>query len=366
MKVLLADDQASEGWEDILSKILPVNENDISVEETVKSAIDRVENEVFDLIFLDLRFGEKDHNESDVEKLGGFKILEAAKSNFNSKNFPTPITLFTATNKIWNVDFMVQNGVDDYYIKEHPDQAGDLEYSRKNYQRLKASIPNLISLNNNRKRIWNKIQKISNGKYVTNSNIRKRIDQKLKIGYGIIFMNNSELNKRELLYNSEVLAFVVYWSILEELSKFCFKDHWDRELGGMKDGKPWILKNNEPFIEPIIQDGTSKLKVSLKWNASKKYYSVDLQEVTANDRYFGLPALREQIWAVLLLEKGWSSDEVKSRFEPLRLYRNKIDFIHSSTSAIFNEQLTQKAEDKESDYLKVIKMLDLLEKMVSE
>lgn len=372
MKVLLIDDSASEGWEEILAKILFINRTNISSEDTVSGGVKRVENEIFDLIFLDLRFGEVDHAHHKVEDFGGYKILKAAKSEFAALNFPTPVVLFTATNKIWNIDFMVQNGVDDYYIKEHPDFSYDLEFTRKNYQRLISFKTELLDLNSKRRLVWNRIQSITENSKIQNENIQQRIEEKLKIGYGILFRNTSELEKEVLLFNSEVIAFIVFWSILEEFVKDCFKDHWDRDGTGMQGVKPWELKNGAVYLENNIYESKNgkrgNLKVAIKWNYDKEYYEKETLSLTADDpkvnNYTGTVNLREQIWATLLLYKNWHSEEIKKRFKPLREYRNKIDFIHSSTRSIFEKTLESNQNNSDA-FKKVLRMLEFLEDIIT-
>lgn len=375
MNILLVDDRAKKGWKEIIQEVLTLDDSEIQVEETIQKAIDRLNNETFDLLFLDLRFGEEDHKNHELEEFGGYKILRSIKSDFDSQNFATPVILFTATNKIWNIDFMLNEGVDNYYIKEHPTYSYDLSFSRQNYERLKNCFPDLIGIGNRRRQVWEKIQKILNDGKFNNDQIRKRVEEKLKIGYGILFRDISKLEKRELLFNQEVVAFIVFWSILEEVCKDSFEDKWDKSEGGtgMKYNEGWVLQNGKPFIEYFTsQNDRGRFKVHISWSHEKQAYEATEKTFMPDDEsadnygisHFKPPiSLREQVWAILLIYKEWNPQEVKNEFKYLREYRNKIDFIHSSNYAIFNESLESHQDDPDA-FKKTFQMLNFLEKIL--
>jgi CheY-like chemotaxis protein len=373
MNILLVDDRAKQGWQEIIQEVLSLADSQIQVEETVQKAIERLSNESFDLIFLDLRFGEEDHNNHRVKDFGGYKILKSIKSSFGSLNFPTPVVLFTATNKMWNIDFLLNEGVDNYYIKEHPNHSYDVSFSRQNYKQLKNCFPELIEIGKKRRKVWKKIQSILNKGKFHNDNIKLRIEQKLKIGYGILFRDVSEYEERELLFNQEVIAFIVFWSILEEICKDSFKNNWDKSSDGrgMKKNKNWIFRNDKIFIENNIYSTSrgkdSNFKVGMVWNKRRGLYEKKERVYEPKDkkirRFKDFISLRDQIWAVLLLYKDWDPRKIKAAFPPLRKYRNKIDFIHSSNNAIFNENLRDHQDDPDA-FKKVFQMLGFSERIL--
>lgn len=364
INVLLIDDLADQGWKEILHTILDSKSTHLQVETTVSDAIKTLSSNTFDLIFLDLRFGEQDHFHSDITKFGGYKILMHMKSSFNSPNFATPIILLTATNKIWNVEAMLQHGADSYYIKEHPEIAFDLEFSRKNYLNLKESIPRLLDLNKRRRSIWNQIQRIISADTIEHPNIKSRIEEKLKIGYGMLFTTQSTLEKRVLLYHSELVAFIVFWSILEDYVKDCFKDSWDRSTDLMKENR-WTLKDGTEFIEPIISINKIKqFRVGITWNHSRKHYEVKESVKDEDDNWFQHPTLRIQMWGILLLGKKWKPEQIKKTFRPLREYRNKADFIHNSVRSVFTEPVVSSSEEQKETFKKVEQLLSFLEELI--
>lgn len=375
MKVLLIDDQAQKGWKQILENTLFEN-NSIDFSEDIHSAKTKLENNIYDLIFLDLRLDENDHNQIDIKQFNGFKIIkEIIRKDFNSINFPTPIMIFSATNKIWNIDTMIYYGADNYYIKEHPDYSFDTQYSKENFTRLKINVSELIKIGIKRREVWFKIQNINEKlDKIDNLNIRSRIDEKLRIGYGLLFRNTTAVENENLIFNNQIISFIAFWSILEEIIKDSFIDTWIKTGTdeGKMNGNKWILKNRSVFIEDLrtynLGNNEGCIEVGIKYNKINKYYEAIKNIVDTNHPdisfYTGKISLSLQVYAVLLLEKKWTSSRAKSKFNNLNDYRNKIDFIHSSLNSIFNEKLSGKDEDMEG-YNKCLEMLNFLEEIIN-
>ncbi len=114
MKILLIDDLADKGWKQVLEKA--VTKTPIEAATNIQEAKEKLK-EKYDLIFLDMRLNETDHTNHKVEEYGGFKLLQEIRGDFRNVNFPTPIILITASNKIWNIDKFKEYGVDFYYTK---------------------------------------------------------------------------------------------------------------------------------------------------------------------------------------------------------------------------------------------------------
>lgn len=375
MKILLIDDQAQKGWKQILEIVLFEN-NPIDFAEDYNLARNKLENNFYDLIFLDLRLDEKDHNLNDIRQFNGFKIInEIIRKEFGSINFPTPVIVFSATNKIWNIDTMILYGADNYYIKEHPDYSFDPQYSIENFKRLKLTVSELIKLGIKRRQVWLKIKNVLiKLDKIENLNIKSRIEEKLKIGYGLLFRKTTKVEDENLIFNNQIISFIAFWSILEEIVKDSFIDNWVKtgnDEGKMKDDK-WILKNRNVFIEDLTTFNQGKnegyVEVGIKYNPATGYYEVGKNKIELNNPeikyYRGKINLSLQVYAVLLLEKKWTPDRCKKTFNNLNDYRNKIDFIHSSVSSIFNEKLSNKDMETEG-YTKCIEMLNFLEEILN-
>jgi CheY-like chemotaxis protein len=378
-KVLLIDDEANNGWKEVIEEVLFSGEY-IDVAEDIASAKEQLNSTKYDLIILDLRFGEHDHQRSDLLDFGGYKILSLEiRSSFDKLNFPTPVLLFTASNKVWNIMEMIEAGADDYYVKEHPNTAYDLDFSRKNYLRLKGDkthegiINDLLKIGEKRTKILNKILDIINNSKtaISNNNIKQRIEEKLKIGYGILFGQTTRIEKEKLLYNNEVIAFIVFWSILEEIAKDSFKNNW--VMSGNKEGSmrkdKWKLKNNgKIFIEDCRSVNQGKnvgnLIVGIKWDGNKyiaKQSTVRNQDKEINF-FTGKVSLSHQIYAVMLLGKGLDPNLAFNLFDGLNKYRNEIDFIHSSVSTIFTTSLSSNQNNSNAfnECIEVLNFINVL------
>ncbi len=326
MKVLLIDDEAERGWQEVLEQVLTLEIFSIS---DLDSALEEVEKVEYELILLDLRFGEQDHNSRNIKDYGGYKILKTIKSNFYNVNFSTPIIVITATNKVWNIFSMLENGADSFYVKEHPDFANDIAFSRQNYSQLLDSVATLKIESIKRKEIWRSIIQIHelSQQSIENQNIRHRIEEKLKIGYGILFRRITEIEKQTLLFNKEVVAFIVFWSILEEISHSYYKRENEKDL-------EWILASNGEVLQSVDSDGTIKTKFS---TIKDEFVKVDSKALTTTAYQINLS---NQICGILRYQQNWTHHRVRSEFiDKLNRYRNKVDFIHSNTEVILKQKL---------------------------
>lgn len=357
MNVLLIDDEATFGWKEVIEKVFFKGAS-IDIADNKSDAIDAIKNKKFDLIFLDIRFGEADHKKIDIHKMSGYKILTIEmRSSFKALNFSTPVIVFTASNKVWNIIEMIEAGADDYYIKEHPDTATDFEFSRRNFIRLKGFNDNqgvinkLFDLGRKRNLVNENINEIVDllTINISNENIKNRIQEKLKIGYGLLFRNLSKFEGSHFIYSNESLAYVVFWSILEEISKDSFDDNWIKignDEGSMIKNKWKLKKSKLMFIEDLRFENFERtegiIKVAIDWDGSK--YVVRNQNIDNNNSdikfYTGKISLSLQVYAIMLLDKKWESMQAKNLFKPLNDYRNEVDFIHSSVSKIFNSHVS--------------------------
>lgn len=260
--------------------------------------------------------------------------------------------------------------------------ATDLEFSRNNFLRLKGSnkkegiIYELLKLGEKRKLICDKVNQISDRIKisVSNSNICDRINEKLKIGYGILFRKVSIFENNHFLYSNESLAFVVFWSILEEISKDCFQNNWilnGNNEGTMKNNSWKFRKSGKFFIEDLryinLNNFEGFVQVSISWDGLMyvaKTQNIDNQN--PNLKFFtGKISLSLQIYALMLLEKNWNPIESKNLFKPLNDYRNEVDFIHSSVSKIFNSAVSN-AADNLLAFEKCNHMLDFILKLLDD
>jgi len=366
MNYLLIDDLSLEGWKDILEKALIKDSGKLDFALDHDSAVNKL-NHKYDIIFLDVRLGEKDHYINDIEEYTGYKILKEIKKSFDSKNFSTPIILMTATNKIWNIDAFREYGTDSFFIKEHPDFIFNKETSRKNFEKLQSDFLRLIKISKKRNEVWSLCNSIINGlnkhmyfkdQDIRYQNVTHRIIDKLKLGYSVLFKNQTKLEKDILLTNNESLAFIIFWSILEEITKGFsdINETWDSTY---KRKINWKFRNKEYFIE--YQTKTNDFKINYN-SISKK------QNNSSEDyKYFnGIINLSEQVYALIYayVPNAIEIDKFKTQFQQINGFRNKEDYIHSSVNSIFSKNLITETK-KDKTYNMNIEILKFINNILS-
>lgn len=145
-KVLLIDDEADKGWETVLRKTFKTSSDEdfVVITEKVKdyqsfteASKEIIESESFDLYLVDLRLNgmEEDENLNTVE-FSGMKVLEKIKL-LNKGN---QVIIFSASNKIWNLESLLDAGADGYYLKESPEFKFSPTVSEQKYKEFKVIV----------------------------------------------------------------------------------------------------------------------------------------------------------------------------------------------------------------------------------
>lgn len=359
-KILLIDDLAGKGWKQVLEET--VTKNPIDIAENIEKAREKLK-EKYDLIFLDMRLGETDHKSTlQVEDFGGFNLLKEIKNDFRNINFSTPIILITASNKIWNIDKFKEHGVDFYYIKEHPNYVYSKEYSIENLRQLQDNFIKCIDINKNRSKIWelcnkiiNKIEKhpyFDTQKDERYSNIKERIIDKVKLGYYYLFKRPTELGQKILLVNNEAMAFIVFWSILEEIVKgYTDLDETWREVRN-EEGEieykwtgNWKFRNGKDFILDKKEACQNKM-ISNKEERESKQDQKEDHKIYQEEKHINLSSQVRVLLNCYILDKQ-RREEIRKKFKEINEYRNQVDYIHSSVLSIFTKGLIDKEQIKE-------------------
>lgn len=364
MKILLIDDKANKGWSQLLEKVFPIKGMSFEIAMDINSALEKIKNK-YDLIFIDLRLDAKDHNQNIIENFSGFKILKRIKEDFLKPNFSTPIILITASNKIWNINNFLDYGVDAYYIKEHPDHISDQETSKQNYDKLKDDFSKLIEISPRRNKIWSKskeiIDKLDSHIYFKQDNkyknVKSRILDKIKLGYYYSFKNQNSVEKDVLKVDNESVAFLIYFSILEELVKgYSEKNNWN--IIGEFLGR-WRFRNNKDFIQTDYKTYEVNPYRDGERNIIKK---VNINDSQYNKYSKGFINLSEQIYALFYHYR--IENKYKSIFRDLNEFRNKLSYTHSSINAIYHKPLVD-IDLKEDFYKNINQILDLIKEILN-
>ena len=177
-KILLIDDNADCGWMELLENI-----HKCSVDKRVSSAevlawqnTTPEKYDQYDLIYLDLYL-----EKGKVDSTNALSALKFIKGKFPH----IPVVIFTASDKAWNLDEVLEKGADAMYIKESPLYYRNEEYSLKNYTDFTATIKYVYEKYKILRSYWILIRKIiSHASFnaIENSprKLRDRIEGKTK------------------------------------------------------------------------------------------------------------------------------------------------------------------------------------------
>lgn len=364
-KILLIDDNADCGWIELLENV-----HNCSVDKRVSStevlAWQNTTPEKFnqyDLIYLDL-YLEKGKSDS-TNALSALKFIKG--------NFPhIPVVIFTASDKAWNLDEVLERGADNMYIKESPLYYRNEEYSLKNYNDFTATIKHVYEKYKILRPYWIQIRKIiSHGSFraIENSprKLRDRIEERLRMFYGLLKKGYEQwdYDKQTFFYSDYELAFMTLWSVLNEIQEafydktnislvhsngITYHHHPNPRKTPLSKKQKWVLKGTgKIFINNIIAfsgcepDGTPKLKKPGKfdllsdistsdlkydnWNAP--YYSIESTGLFSTNEYI-IRSLHAQIAYILLNRSSHTSTQLINLYK-LNEIRNSMYLTHGDS-----------------------------------
>lgn len=278
-KITVIDDQAEKGWSSCIKELMNLLlENTEGVDLKVFTSTSDIPNdfkyEDQDIVFLDLRLGEDDHS-TQLEDLTGYRLLKEIKS----KCGVTPVIMFTASNKAWNIQKLLDAGADGFYIKEHPSFRTVQGVSESNFNNLIGFIDTCIKKRQELIPFWRDIQKIKDNNLIierNNSKIKERIIERLEMFLGLLKSSfEQSTHNQELFHFSAIeLAFMTLWSCLNDLQY----SYFDKQApNGSTALKNWSL--SQDLIEAL--NGLSQEELSFK-KEYIKYLSSSNQETHYN------------------------------------------------------------------------------------
>jgi CheY-like chemotaxis protein len=124
-KVLLIDDEAEKGWYEIFAYLLgDLNEIYIdylgddfknqSQDEIIDTSIQKIKEDDIDIVILDFRLNSNDFIGSNVKNVSSIRILKKIKD----LNPGIQVIIFSATNKVWNLQALQDAGADGFILKD--------------------------------------------------------------------------------------------------------------------------------------------------------------------------------------------------------------------------------------------------------
>lgn len=315
LNILYVDDEADEGWYELLCQII-YDENgkefhyigrqirSMTKDEIINYVMNTIKCIEANVVILDLRLHPKDFDDNNIKKITGYKLLEAIKHY----NRGIQVLMFSATNKIWNLQALQKNECDGFIMKEAPVNSVDKDFTKQSITSFIQSLSD-CSRNTYKKTLWEKIQiekehilRLRKSKLV-NKEYAKAIEvlltmtedalfsKDLQYAYATAFMNLFriiEATANELIDPNVV---VEYTESGEPRSYFKFR----------KDDKQLLEFNNKKF-----NPSPSKKLVYYKENPSLQYfqkicntlhvvgaYNLDAYNIVAKRNKFTHPNLIE-------------------------------------------------------------------------
>lgn len=148
--ILYIDDNANNGWKDILEKMTGVSITTIAPNKNNKKSTEclynediknMVINQNISLVLLDLRLYDETERSADIDTFSGKLLLDEIRKYHKG----IPIMIVTASNKVWSYEELMKSGADAYWIKEGIDNNFTAEESVRNYYKLLWMIEKLTS-----------------------------------------------------------------------------------------------------------------------------------------------------------------------------------------------------------------------------
>lgn len=126
-RILLIDDEANKGWYENLCKVfydingfefsyLDIDFKTLPQEVIIEKGIEKLIECDADIVLLDFRLHPSDFLQKDISGVTGLKLLKRIKDY----NPGIQVIIFSATNKIWNLQAIQEAGANGFILKESP------------------------------------------------------------------------------------------------------------------------------------------------------------------------------------------------------------------------------------------------------
>ncbi|WP_442588890.1 response regulator [Pedobacter sp. AW31-3R] len=344
--VLLIDDNASQGWEDVVKHALKAT---ITPLENLSKVQDKQLNNIqyfkgFDLILLDLYLEAGKSNAAP-----SIALLRAIKEKFPH----VPVIIFTASEKAVRLNECFSNGADELYIKESPNYYSDADYTAKNLVSFKRVITGVAKKYKVLKPYWTAIEEIlSDANFGGIENLgqrmfKDRLQERLKMFYGLLKKGYEQYDydKNTFFYSDYELAFITLWSTFNEIQEVAFNKilatYPLKDINGLSYNAPrsgsvvpagfenWLyVKDNSPYLEVVVEldpNGAPmhqsvfsyklcyaskfiKLQTRPSYSFTAPYFSINTQNTIVKDKKHYTQALFCQI--AFMIEKINPADKL--------------------------------------------------------
>ena len=283
--ILFIDDEVEKGW-DIIFKTICKNKTYSSfgkdfknwnqmeiIEESFKKAKDA------DIVILDLRLHDLDFDTTSPKNLTGFQILEQIKAH----NKGIQVIIFSATNKIWNLQALEKAGADGFILKESPENSVDANFTIQSIDNIYKTIDERLEMSF-LKNVFSETRLLCNMNLV----IKKeedfkfkelKMDIKSKVTVAL-YLCQSKQNFDYALFN--------YIQILESYCNyFTVFDKSNQKAVVYKNQKDKAERSNEHTIYEIRENDLDSTTTAIhsKYKYEKGYYEFQKTNSYKDEQY---------------------------------------------------------------------------------
>lgn len=281
--VLYIDDEAEKGWKEIFEKILFYN-NDIyfihlgnefsekKKNEVVEFSFEQVIKKKVDLVILDFRLHKEDFGDIPIQDITGYQILKRIKEH----NKGIQVIIFSATNKIWNLQALQEAGADGFILKESPENNFDFDFTKQSVLNMIDKTSECLGMiflkdiNNIIKRIKNHLNSIPNNTNeggldgLMKMKFKNEIFIQLDIIYDCLKKSSEDISTHIKDENSYLnLSFISIYKIVELINDY-YTDNSGRNL-----------KSNATIVKKYDQNSNTFLNITTDYPTTRdKIYSI--------------------------------------------------------------------------------------------
>ena len=243
-KILYIDDEAEKGWDEIFAALLCDGSNldyecleddikKLSKEEIIEISINEIKEKEIDIVILDFRLHNTDFSkEIPIEEVTSMEILKQIKEY----NKGIQVLIFSATNKIWNLQALERLGADGFIIKEAPENSINPNFTEETIANFKRIMERSIRMTflkkayNAVRKIKNEVETISNDNDLEKLKLKSEIEIQLDIAFECL----RKAENKENDYSYFNLSYISLYKIIEHINDF-YTD--EKGLSLRKDGK---------------------------------------------------------------------------------------------------------------------------------
>ncbi len=241
-KILFIDDEWDKRWNEVLVRVFEKAKQfkclkltkGLKREEVIELAKAEIKNTEWDLILLDLRLTDSDHDGRSAD-FTGEKILEFIKGTQDTigHNPTLPVIIFTASTKASIIDSLYEKGADGHFIKHSPSDSRTPDKVKESVQKFLDNIKNCLDKGALLKPYWNRVEEIKVGNLIKGNErtindqetkFEERIVERLTMFIGLLkkAYEQTDFDRTTFFYDKYEIAFLTLWSVLNELSECYF------------------------------------------------------------------------------------------------------------------------------------------------